>query len=147
MRNVTTNDEQRLYVIPCESGFTCYGYDNAERGRRALSRELNVPVNESIEIGTLAHYDDYARLVEIARKRNAETGWRSVSELTPQLCGLEGKRVKVTQEDGETRSFIVGKSTGFIPCHLEIETRHSSGGEPVYGAPFRSVTVISPRGN
>ncbi len=53
---------------------------------------------------------------------------RSDAGLSPQLIGLEGWRVEVETTYGETRRFIVGKSTGWIPCHLEIARRDSFGG-------------------
>lgn len=53
---------------------------------------------------------------------------RDLTELSPQLCGLEGWRVEVITNYGETRRFIVGKSTGWIPCHLEVCNRRSHGG-------------------
>lgn len=53
---------------------------------------------------------------------------RSDDCLTPQLVGLEGWRVEVTTDYGETRRFIVGRSTGWKPIHLEIARRDSSGG-------------------
>ena len=53
---------------------------------------------------------------------------RDLSGLTTQLVGLEGWRVEVETTYGETRRFIVGKSTGWRPCHLEIHNRASSGG-------------------
>ncbi len=53
---------------------------------------------------------------------------RSDNGLTPQLVGLEGWRVEVTTTYGETRRFIVGRSTGWVPCHIEIPRRDSSGG-------------------
>lgn len=53
---------------------------------------------------------------------------RSDAGLTPQLRGLEGWRVEVVTTYGETRRFIVGRSTGWQPCHLEIKRRDSSGG-------------------
>ena len=54
---------------------------------------------------------------------------RDLSGLTPQLCGLEGWRVEVITEYDEKRRFIVGKSTGWKPCHLEVKTRRSMGGD------------------
>ncbi len=54
---------------------------------------------------------------------------RDNSDLTPQLVGLEGHRVEVIDAYGERRRFIVGKSTGWRPIHLEIKTRRSLGGE------------------
>ena len=53
---------------------------------------------------------------------------RSDAELSPQLIGLEGWRVEVVTESGETRRFIVGRSTGWIPCHIEISRRNALGG-------------------
>ncbi len=48
--------------------------------------------------------------------------------LTPQLVGFEGWRVEVDTTYGETRRFIVGRSAGWRPCHIEIARRDSSGG-------------------
>lgn len=53
---------------------------------------------------------------------------RDNSSLSPQLKGLEGWRVEVVTTYGEKRRFIVGKSTGWKPCHLEIARRTSMGG-------------------
>lgn len=55
---------------------------------------------------------------------------RDLSGLTYQLIGLEGYRVQVVDTDGTKRRFIVGKSTGWRPCHLEIKTCRSLGGDP-----------------
>ncbi len=52
---------------------------------------------------------------------------RDLSHLTPQLVGLEGWRVEVT-ENGTKRRFIVGRSTGWRPCHLEMSRRNAIGG-------------------
>ena len=71
-----------------------------------------------------------------------ETGKRCNADLTPQLVGLEGKRVEVVDRHGETRRFWVGKSTGWFPVHLEIARRDSSGGAAVTGAPFQSVRIV-----
>lgn len=57
--------------------------------------------------------------------------FRDLSGLTPQLIGLEGWRVEVTLRDGgKPYRFIVGRSTGWRPCHLEIERRTSRDGSP-----------------
>jgi hypothetical protein len=53
---------------------------------------------------------------------------RSDAGLSPQLIGLEGYRVEVVTNYGETRRFIVGRSSGWKPCHIEIPRRNSSGG-------------------
>ena len=58
---------------------------------------------------------------------------RDYSGLTPQLKGLEGWRVAVVDchvddEEPVERRFIVGMSTGWRPCHLEISRRSAHGG-------------------
>lgn len=56
---------------------------------------------------------------------------RDNSNLSPQLIGKEGWRVEVLDKElrgGATRRFIVGKSTGWRPCHLEISRRNAHGG-------------------
>jgi hypothetical protein len=68
---------------------------------------------------------------------------RDNRSLTPQLVGLEGWRVEVVDKWGEKRRFIVGRSTGWKPCHLEISRRTSLGGSAVMGAPFQSVRQLN----
>lgn len=53
---------------------------------------------------------------------------RSDAGLSPQLVGLEGKRVEVETTYGEKRRFYVGRSTGWVPCHIERKLRTSDGG-------------------
>jgi hypothetical protein len=56
---------------------------------------------------------------------------RDNSGLTPVLRGMEGWRVEVVDSVGDKpRRFIVGKSTGWRPCHLEISRRTAFGGHP-----------------
>lgn len=67
---------------------------------------------------------------------------RDNSGLEPRLIGLEGKRVEITLPDGTRERFYVGKSTGWLPCHLEIKRRDSSGGGAVYLPAGATVKVI-----
>lgn len=137
-RLASINRDQRLYVLHCGTGYTCLGFDVCEERKGKLATELGVKL-AGHRIGTRAAYTEYRRLVEIAGQRNRSTGWRSESELTPQLKGLEGHKIEVVTSWGERHRFIVGKSTGFIPCHLALCRRDSSGGPAVVGAPFKSV--------
>jgi hypothetical protein len=143
---ITTNRKSRLYVIPAAHGFSCLGFDVAARRAAALASEMGLPAPTG-KPGTLKLYRAYQDLIATAHKRNQETGWRSISELTPALIGLEGKRVEVIHqwkgENPETVRFIVGKSTGFIPCHLEIKRRDSTGGGAVCLGKIRSIRVVS----
>ena len=66
---------------------------------------------------------------------------RDLSDLSPQLLGLERKRVEVVTTYGEKRRFYVGRSTGWRPIHLEIHNRRSTGG-PAAERHYASVRVI-----
>ena len=142
---IRINRQQRLFVLPVTSGgYTCLGFDVCEERIRGLATEMNVQP-EPHRKGTRSAYAAYSHLVELARQRHEATGWRSQSELTPQLSGLEGKRVEIVDCWSQKRRFYVGKSTGFIPVHLEIARRDSSGGPAVMGAPFKSISVVGIR--
>lgn len=132
-----------MYVIPCGKGYTCLGFDVCIERANGIAKWMGVDGVQHIQRGHIDAYHRYQYLCELGAFHAKETGTRCPIQLTPQLIGLEGKRVEVVEEDGETRRFIVGKSTGWMPCHLEIETRQSSGGFAVTGAPFKSVRVIS----
>ncbi len=87
--------------------------------------------------------------MDAGRAHHAATGAHCNAELLPVLSGLEGWRVEVTEPDGERRCFIVGKSTGWMPCHLEIARRDSTGGAAAYvpeGARVRALYRADGRG-
>lgn len=66
---------------------------------------------------------------------------RDNSHLSPQLIGLEDWRVEAVDIHGERRRFIVGKSTGWRPCHLELKSTRSAGGDSAR-ARYQSVTRL-----
>ncbi len=66
---------------------------------------------------------------------------RDNSHLSPQLIGLEGWRVEAVDIHGERRRFIVGKSTGWRPCHLEIASARACGGDPARSR-YQSVKAL-----
>lgn len=144
MRLNKIDKEQRLFVIDEGKGFSCLGFDVVAERSRKLSKELD-DIALPQTVGSVEALCEYERLIEGARRKNVATGWRSSSELTPELIGLEGKRVEVITEWGEKKRFYVGKSTGFIPCHLEIKRRNSSGGSAVCIGKPQSVRVIGSR--
>lgn len=140
------NQEQQLYVIRQSHGYSCLGFTVCENRIRAMSEWLEaqgvafqVPHHAP---GTAERYADYTHILSECQRLCLERHIRCDIELTPQLIGLEGKRVEVTDSQGETRRFIVGKSMGWMPIHLEIPRRDSSGGTAVIGAPFKSVRVV-----
>lgn len=129
------------YVIKTASGVSTLGFDVVlERIERyALNlfiEDLPMPAR-----GSRQAYDTLRSLEDALHKHWEETGEQAVCDLSPQLIGLEGYRVKVVDSHGVERRFIVGKSTGWIPIHLEIVRRDSSGGVPA-DLEYRSVEVI-----
>ena len=66
---------------------------------------------------------------------------RDYSGLSGQLTGLEGWRVEVVREGGDSARFIVGRSTGWRPAHLEVARRDSSGG-PAADRRYASVRAL-----
>lgn len=58
---------------------------------------------------------------------------RDTSDLHPLLMGLEGWRVEAIMPDASTvsgykpRRFIVGRTTGWRPCHLAVKRITSRG--------------------
>jgi hypothetical protein len=143
MKNtVKINKEQKVYVIQSENGYSCYGFEVLKNKLNRLAKEYN-RVDLSVKrSGTIKAYNNYLKALKIAEKRYKKDGYRSKSELIPEFIGKEGKRVEVLTNYNEKQRFIIGKSTGFIPCHLEIKQRNSSGGGAVCGYPFKSIVFL-----
>ena len=142
MKLKSINKEQGVYVFYEGNGYSCMGFDYLKEKANKLADEMDRPELKIKRTGTKVALTKYNKLIEIARKKNIETGWRSNSCLIPQLIGMEGKRIEVIDCYDEKRRFYVGKSTGWIPCHLEIARIDSSGGCAVTGAPFKSIKLI-----
>lgn len=148
---VTLDTEHKLYIIPCtKDHYSCLGFERCDFLASFLFRELATRghiLPPPAAVGTLERYTQYRELCELARLENLKNGFRSRAELTPELIGLEHKRVEVVHEwepgKQERARFFVGKSTGYIPCHLELKTARSSGGGAVCLGKIISVKVIS----
>lgn len=148
---VTVNETQGLYVIRSDYGYSCLGFDVCtDRARRYLDWLMSkgepdagglLSELDRLPRGDLRKHEIYESAVAAIKRRHDTLRERCEVELCEQLRGLEGKRVEVVDSYGETRRFQVGRSTGWIPVHLEIEPR-ANGGSPVYGAPFKSVRVL-----
>lgn len=137
---VTLNDEQRLYAVDHGEFVTTLGYDVvASRTERMLTElvgrlkadEKWLDEQPDVTPGTREAWDLYIIVQQKVKEACEEQGERAVYDLSPQLMGLEGWRVQVVDNEGdEPRRFIVGRSTGWAPCHLEIRTSRSRGGDP-----------------
>lgn len=143
MQLSSINTEQRLYVMPCGDGFSCYGFDVLDKKARAVAAWSKV-IPPLATPGTEAHFAECAAILEHGARYAQKTGTRCEAELTPQLVGLEGKRVEVIDAYGAKRRFIVGKSTGWMPCHLEISCRSSRGGGAAHET-YESVRIVGHR--
>lgn len=139
---VTINKEQKLYVIPCGKGYSCYGFEVLKNKLNKLAIEYKREDLIVKRVGTMKAYNNYLKVVKIAEKRFKTNGYRSNSDLIPEFIGNEGRKVEVVTSYGERQRYIIGKSSGFIPCHLEIKQRNSSGGSGVIGYPFKSIKFI-----
>lgn len=145
------NAEQRLYVLSHHtgktSGYSHLGFDVAEKWLAGVltwlpAQKRPIVCAGETEIGTAGRYAFFERVMDAGAKHTAETTIRCPANLIPQLIGLEGKRVEVTRPDGDKVRFYVGKSTGWLPIHLERLRSTSRGGGSVYFPEGSTVRVI-----
>jgi hypothetical protein len=135
------NREERLYVMPCGSGYSCYGFDVLDRKARAVADWCG-SLPPLAPKGTPEHFKECSEIMVDGAAHAAKTGKQCEAELVPELIGLEGRRVELTEPHGYKRRFYVGRSTGWLPCHLEITTRRSMGGAPVSFPKGSTVRVV-----
>lgn len=136
------NKEQKLYVIESGNGYSCWRFKVLFNKVNRLALEYN-RVDLSVKyLGTKKVYTNYLKLLKIAEKRFKTENYKSKSDLIPEFIGKEGKRVEVVTSYNEKQRYIIGKSSGFIPCHLEIKKRNSIGGGSVTGYPFKSISFL-----
>lgn len=139
---VTLSHDGTLYIIPCGEGFTCLGFDHCESQMAKVAAWVGLTIPEGVK-GSLERYAQYAHMMAMGAAYAKATGKRCDADLTPALIGLEGRRVEVTLPDGEKTRFWVGKSTGWMPIHLAIKTRASSGGDSVYFPAGSKLAIVS----
>ncbi len=138
------------YVIKTTAGISCLGYDRCRyltlkyknwlekqkhQDRAILFDESSLPERGSIKmyeyyLTTLKHLKEFS-VINRQERCNAA--------LTPQLLPYLGHLVSVVDNFGETRSFRVGISTGWLPIHLEAN--QGNGGDAADDS-YRSVTPI-----
>jgi hypothetical protein len=141
------NHEQRLYVLSAGDGFSCLGFDVALQWAKGVATwlreygEVCAAPNADLR-GTAEGFQQHQAIMDAGRKFNLQTGHRCNLLLTPELIGLERRRVEVVDQHDEKRRFWIGKSTGWLPVHLEIARPSSTHGPAVMGAPFKSVQVV-----
>lgn len=130
-RNVGIDPHQELYVIKSEAGVTTLGFDVVMDRVERYALNLAMTLHPTVVRGSRQAYDTMVLLQDLLHKHFEATGEKAVADLSPQLVGLEGHRVEVCDEPGdEPRRFIVGKSMGWLPVHLEISRTSARGGPP-----------------
>lgn len=141
---VRPNHEQQAYVIPsADGGYSCYGFDNAldeldrvtlelvGRGQMTHKEQQSLMYRMRTHRGHLVVYVKLQQHREQLRLQCEADGERAVYNLSPQLRGFEGQVVEVEDvHDAPRRRFVVGLSTGWAPCHLEVELGHDEELEP-----------------
>lgn len=140
--------DRRLFVLSHSHGYGCLGFDVVrDRSERLVAwlASKGVGFEGPLSYGDEEAFEQYEALMALASDFCRDNNTRCDVELVPELVGLEGSRVEVVDCYGDKRRFIVGKSSGWMPCHLEILRRNSSGGGCVTGAPFKSVRVVEAR--
>lgn len=62
---VKVNADQRVFVIDVGGGFSCFGFDNAQRDAAAIADRLNRPelAPTASELGTISGYEKYKAAV------------------------------------------------------------------------------------
>jgi hypothetical protein len=141
MKLHSINAEQKLYVMHEGEGYSCYGFDVLDRRARAVAAWSKI-IPPLADLGTVGHFEQCSQIMEYGAKYAVKKGTRCEAELIPQFVGLEGKRVEITMPNGGRKRFCVGKSTGWLPCHLEIMTSRSHGGSAAYFPEGATVRVI-----
>lgn len=130
-QNVGIDHQNELYVIKHKDGVSTLGFDVCLGRIERYALNLFIEDIPQAPRGSRQAYDIMRTLMDALEEHFNETGEKAVADLTPQLDGLEGWRVEVVDRQGEEpRRFIVGKSTGWLPCHLEISRRNAHGGHP-----------------
>lgn len=139
------NVELGLYYLRAGNGCSSLGFDYADKQLRAVATWLGRPdlAPSTLVKGTEAHLAAYQATMAAGAEHHKQTGELCPDDLTPALVSLVGRRVEVTDQDGTRRRFWVGKSTGWMPVHLEIHNRRSTGGCAVYLPETSTVRVVS----
>jgi hypothetical protein len=141
--SVTISQSQRLYYFTPANGkgWTCIGFDVAEKRRRGILAWIGVEVPK-VTVGTQEAFEAYQEAMVLGRDHAEETGDKCLVELEPRVDGFYGRRVEVRSPDGSKRRFNVGRSTGWMPCNIEIHNSRSRGGPSVYLAENDTVLPV-----
>lgn len=120
-----------IYASGSAGGVGVIGWAHAHRMMAAVCEWMRFPCPD-VEVGTEAHYAAYRLALTMGQKHFLRTATKCPAMLYPVLIPFEGQRVEVRSTDGSKRRFIVGKSVGWMPVHLEMARKDSKGGSSCY---------------
>jgi hypothetical protein len=142
MKNLhSINKEQGLFTFKNGKYFSCLGFEVVINKAKRLSEELGIDC-PNFRKGSKESLKFYYKMLKIASQKHEKTGWRSNSELYKPFIGHEGKRVEVEYTWGEKERFYIGKSMGFIPCHIMVKQSNSTGGPSVFNDSIKNFRFL-----
>jgi hypothetical protein len=147
---ITTNAEQRLFVIPAgKGGYSCFGFDNCFETARALAQTLDRSDLSPAEgeIGTLRQYGQYRELVSAIGDRDIGTWFDpgTPEQVRKVLEDARHRQNRIRLHYGDRnagRSWLeendvigtIGRSMGPLKAPLLIENARSTGGPAILTA-------------
>jgi hypothetical protein len=120
--------ERGLFIIPAGGGCTTASREHVARRTTAIRAWLGDGRGVLATDPPAELWEAYAKALKDGADWSRQTGKRCDAELCRELIGLEGKRVQVTHPDGKIDRFTVGKSTGWMPCHIMKHNARSMDG-------------------
>jgi hypothetical protein len=142
--NIKLNPEQKLYVIPCGDGYSCFGFDNARDHAAQIATALKRPDLMPLEpeYGTLAGYDKYRKAVDAwaaspqSSKTYFDPGTPDMVRALLERYRNNGKLVRLFLGDhasgrdwGEENDLVgyIGRSAGHMRVPLLMEPGEHGG--------------------
>jgi hypothetical protein len=156
MTTVTTNSEQRLFVIPAGEGYSCLGFEVAFKYLRDYCKKLGRPAPSELEMGTLQQYAAFreAEAAYIATKPrdtqfDADTPLRVQTVL--EAYRKSGDRARLFFGDVDTgRDWLsehdvlgrVSRTAGPLKAPILVE-KNASGGSIILSACILKIVDVA----
>lgn len=132
------------YVLKSGGGISCLGFAVADAKRSGVAAWLESegiePPTLAAPLGTPGAWLAYHETMAAGEAHHKATFRKCPADLCPELVRHEGRHIRATDRFGERRAFTVGRSMGWMPCHLEIAPG-DDGGAPAFG-PYSDIERI-----
>lgn len=144
MPEISLNPEQRVYVISCDEGASCFGFDNARDHTNQIAALLQRPdlAFGPEHHGFLAGYEKYGQAVHawsrspLASRTYFDPGTDPKAAAVLERCRRGGTQVRLILSDtGTGESWLdeydvvghIGRSTGLLKVPLLVEPGEDGG--------------------